>query len=110
MAPRSVVLCALSAHPGGVRRKRWAGPIHEPELPPCQSPTRRLYRANISFEVVSWTKRSRSDGSASLLLFVRTVLPIETLKRRLDGLPRLAVRPSKIMLAVPVFTVQNGHA
>src|SRR5260370_36390742 len=48
----------------------------------------RLYRANISFEVVSWTKRSRSDGSASFLLFVRTVLPIETLKRRLDGLSR----------------------
>src|SRR5438876_3166251 len=35
----------------------------------------RLYRANISFDVVSWTKHSRSDGSASFLLFVRTVLP-----------------------------------
>jgi hypothetical protein len=40
-------------------------------------------------EVVSWTKRSRSDGSASFLLFVRTVLPSETLKRCLGGLPSL---------------------
>ena len=36
--------------------------------------------------------------------------PIETLKRSLDWLPRVAVRLAKIILAVPVFTVQNGHA
>ena len=61
-------------------------------------------------EVVSWMKRSRSDGSASFFLFVRSVLSSETLKRRLGGLPRLAIRLSKIPLDVPLFTVQNGHA
>src|ERR1035441_7882572 len=36
--------------------------------------------------------------------------PARPLKRRLGGLPRLAVRLSKIPLAVPAFTVQNDRA
>ena len=45
----------------------------------------------------------------SFLFFVRAVLPDRVPKPRLDGLSRLGGQVSQRPLAVPAFTVQNGH-
>lgn len=45
----------------------------------------------------------------SFLFLVRAVLPEGVLKPRLDGIARLGGQVSQRPLAVPAFTVQNGH-
>jgi hypothetical protein len=71
---------------------------------------RRLYLANVSLRSSAARNSQGPMDRPHFFFSFELSYPARPLKRRLGGLPRLVVRPSKIPLAVPAFTVQNDRA